>query len=253
MMITSLIGAATLALGHCNANGCNDQVTSPRVIHINTAMVEPTGVNRLQDRFSNETRGEVVGVEEHDGAINWAGKSDRELLGGQNAPQLIYVRIFDGTFAIDPFRQIKPADKSTAQMLFRGTTLETDRTQHGRQYIERTEELFRKLEQARVNWLRDNGFYGVRTITRGPVVKPSGNEAKLPEPAATFQRPPDMPRGKSREQVNADTQSMGSVAFVMNADRQGVRVSLPAHLEAQNRVSVIQRNGAKSEEVAINE
>jgi hypothetical protein len=161
--------------------------------------------------------------------------------------------MFDGTFAIDPFKAIKPADKTTAQMLFRGTTLETDRTQHGRQYIERTEELFRKLEQARVNWLRDNGYYNVRTFTRSEVVKPSGNEAKLPEPAATFQRPADMPRGKSREQVNADTSSMGSVAFIMNADRERVRVSLPDHMEARNRVSVIQRNGSSSEEVAINE
>ncbi|HCT44220.1 MAG TPA: hypothetical protein DF699_03300, partial [Phycisphaerales bacterium] len=61
--------------------------------------------------------------------------------------------IFDGTFAIDPFQPIPAADDTTAAMLFRGTSLETDRTQHGRQQIDRTRELFRKLEQARVTWL----------------------------------------------------------------------------------------------------
>ncbi len=253
MMITSLIGAATIALGQCNANGCNNRISSPRVIHINTALVEPTGVNRLQDRYSNETRGKVVGVVGQDGEVSWSGESDREKLGGQDAPRLIYVRIFDGTFAIDPFRPIKPADRTTAQMLFRGTTLETNRAQYGRQYIERTDELFRKLEQARLNWLRDNGFYSARTFTN-PNAKSQEDAKALPEPAATFRRPADVPRGKSREQVNADTSGMGSVAFVMNTGRDIVRVSLPEHLAKQHRVSAIQRNGSSaSEEVASNE
>ena len=253
MLFTTIIGAATLALGPCNANECaNSQIIPPSVIEINAAMVEPTGVNRRQIRFSTETRGEVIGVLRQDGQTEWAA-SDREALRGQDAPAQIYVRIFDGTFAIDPFQPLPAADDTTAAMLFRGTTLETDRTLHGRQQIDRTKELFRKLEQARIDWLRNNGFYNARTFTRGETVKPSGSEAKLPEPAATFRKPVDVPRGKSREQVNAETRRMGSVALIMNSDDESVRVSLPAHLQTQRTAGVIQRNGQKREEVAINE
>ena len=165
MVFTAIIGAATLALGPCNAiQSSNSQISTPRVIDINAAMVEPTGVNRRQVRFSNETQGKVIGVLRQDGQAEWA-KSDREALRGQDGPAKIYVRIFDGTFAIDPFQPIPAADDTTAAMLFRGTSLETDRTQHGRQQIDRTRELFRKLEQARVTWLRDNGYYNARTFT----------------------------------------------------------------------------------------
>ena len=253
MVFTAIIGAATLALGPCNAiQSSNSQISTPRVIDINAAMVEPTGVNRRQVRFSNETQGEVIGVLRQDGQAEWA-KSDREALRGQDGPAKIYVRIFDGTFAIDPFQPIPAADDTTAAMLFRGTSLETDRTQHGRQQIDRTRELFRKLEQARVTWLRDNGYYNARTFTRGETVKPSGKEAKLPEPSATFRKPVDVPRGKSREQVNANTHGMGSVAYLMNSDDETVRISLPAHMQTQRTAGVIQRNGSKSEEVAVNE
>lgn len=253
MMITSLIAAATLALGPCNANGWgNSQITTPKVIEINPDMFDTTAVNRRQIRFSNDTQGSVVGARSMDGQVTWESDSHRELLGGQDAPALIYVQIFDGTFAIDPFVPIPNASDATAQQLFRGTSLETDRTQFGRVRIERTKELFRKLEQTRINWLRDNGFYGVRSFTNPKAGEKK--EAKLPEPAATFRRPADVPRGKSREQVNADTNSMGSVAFLMNSGDASVRVSLPTHLETSNRVSVIQRNGTDvKEEVAINE
>jgi len=253
MMITSLIAAATLALGPCNANGCgNSHITTPRVIEINPDMFDTTAVNRRQIRFSNETQGEVVGMRSMDGQVTWESDSDRELLGGQDGPALIYIQIFDGTFAIDPFVPIPNASDETAQQLFRGTSLETDRTQFGRQRIDRTKELFRKLEQARVNWLRDNGYYGVRNFTNPKAGEKK--EAKLPEPAATFRRPADVPRGKSREQVNANTSPMGSVAFLMNSGDENVRVSLPAHLDTSNRISVIQRNSSDvKEEVAINE
>src|SRR5690554_4163516 len=83
MMITTLIGAATLALGHGNAKGYGNHISSPGIISINTAMVEPDGVNRRQDRFSDRTRGEVVGVVNADGSVEWQGPSDRERLGGQ--------------------------------------------------------------------------------------------------------------------------------------------------------------------------
>jgi hypothetical protein len=253
MLFTTLIGAATLALGPCNANGAsNSHITTPRVIEINPDMFDTTAVNRRQIRFSNETQGEVVGIVHQNGIAEWNAKSDRESLRGEDAPAMIYVRIFDGTFAIDPFKPIPAASDATAQQLFRGTSLETDRTQFGRQRIDRTKELFRKLEQARINWLRDNGYYNARTFTRdGQAVE--RKEAKLPEPAASFRRPADVPRGKSREQVNANTSPMGSVAFLMNAGDESVRVSLPAHLDTTSRISVIQRNGADKKEVAINE
>ncbi|MCR9077065.1 MAG: hypothetical protein NXI07_13585 [bacterium] len=253
MMITSIIGAATLALGPCNANGCgSSQITTPRVIEINPDMFDTTAVNRRQIRFSQETRGEVVGIRSRDGQVTWESDSDREFLGGQNGPSLIYIQIFDGTFAIDPFVPIPNATDATAQQLFRGTSLETDRAQFGRQRIDRTKELFRKLEQARVNWLRDNGYYGVRSFTNPKAGEKK--EAKLPEPAATFRRPADMPRTKPREQVNANPGLMGSIAFLMNAGETPVRVSLPAHLDTSSRVSVIQRNGADAkEEVASKE
>lgn len=256
MLYTAIIGAATLALGPCNANECsNSQINSPSVITINAAMVEPTGVDRSQIRFSNETRGEVIGVVAQDGSTQWA-QSDRAYLRGEDGPAMIYVRIFDGTFAIDPFQPLPAADDSTAAMLFRGTSLETDRTQHGRQQIDRTRELFRKLEQARINWLRDNGYYNARTFTRGETFKRAG-EARLPEPSAVFERPADVPRGKSREQVDAGNTGMRSVASVMNSGDQTLRVSLPLHMQTERVARMIQRNGSdtpeKQEEVSINE
>lgn len=253
MVITTIIGAATLALGHCDATGYGkSHIDTPRVIEINPDMFNTTSVDRRQIRFSHDTRGEVVGVVARDGKVEWESGSDRELLGGQNGPERIYIQIFDGVFAIDPFVPIPNATDATAKQLFRGTSLETDRAQFGRQRIDRTKELFRKLEQARINWLRDNGYYGVRNFTNPKAGE--RKEAKLPEPAATFRRPADMPRTKSREQVNATTSQMGSVAFIMNASDEAVRVSLPSHLDASSRVSTIQRNGPEAkEEVAINE
>lgn len=255
MMFTTLISAATLALGPCNATGCNDnQITSPRVIEIIPAMVAPNDVDRRQVRFSNDTQGRVIGAVAQDGQVSWPA-SHRERLGGENAPQMIYVRLFDGTFAIDPFQPMPNADDSTAKLLFRGTSLETDRTQHGRQQIDRTKELFRKLESARIGWLRDNGFYGVRNFTNPNAGQ--REEAKLPEPSAVFERPADVPRGKSREQVNAGSNDMVSIASVMNHGEEPVRISLPLHMQSQPVARMIQRNGSetieKREEVTINE
>lgn len=255
MMFTTLISAATLALGPCNANGCNNQITTPRVIEINAAIVKPTDVDRRQIRYSQETQGQVIGIVKQDGTRHWQG-SDRDYLRGQDGPAKIYIRIFDGTFAIDPFQPLPAANDSTAKLLFRGTSLETDRTQHGRQQIDRTKELFRKLEQARINWLRDNGYYNARTFTRGETVKRAG-EARLPEPSAVFERPADVPRGKSREQVNSGSSDMQSVASVMSRGDELVRISLPLHMQAEPVARMIQRNGAdkveKEQEVTINE
>lgn len=255
MMFTTLISAATLALGPCNATGCNNnEISSPKIIEIIPGMVAPNEVDRRQIRFSDDTQGRVIGEVQQDGQIAWP-SSHRQRLNGQNAAERILVRMFDGTFSIDPFQPLPNADDSTAKLLFRGTSLETDRTQHGRQQIDRTKELFRKLEAARINWLRSNGFYGVRNFTN-----PNAGmreEAKLPEPSAVFERPADVPRGKSREQVNAGNADMLSVASVMNQGEEIVRVSLPLHMQTQHVARMIQRNGSdtpeKHEEVTINE
>ncbi len=253
MMLTTLIGAMTLAaLGpnHATHYNAKDQVRSPEIIEIHPGMINTSDTRRGQIRFSNQTRGQVVAESNSDGSIQWS-SSDREKLGGQDAPAKIYIQMFDGVFAIDPFSPLPAATDATAPMLFRGTTLETDRTQHGRQQIDRTKELFRKLEQARVNWLRDNGFYGVRVYTNDRAQAQSESQAKantLPEPAAVFERPADMPRTKSREQVNADeqldtTQKMTGVVAMLQGD-EPVRVSLP-HMMASDVVARIDKRNAQ--------
>ncbi len=255
VIFTAIIGAATLALGPCNATqGHNSQITSPHVIQIIPGMVAPNEVDRRQVRFSDDTQGRVIGEVQQDGQVTWPA-SHRERLGGQNAPEMIYIRMFDGTFAIDPFQPLPKADDSTAKLLFRGASLETDRAQFGRQRIDRTKELFRKLESTRINWLRSNGFYGVRSFTNPNAGQQQ--DARLPEPSAVFERPVDVPRGKSREQVDAGGIDMISIASIMNRGDEPVRVSLPLHLQTQPVARMIQRNGSdkaeKQEEVTINE
>ena len=259
MILTTMIGAMTLAaLGPTSAIHYNakDQVRAPQVIEIHAGMINDAQTRRGQIRFSDQTRGQVVAVSNADGSINWA-SSDREKLGGQDAPALIYVQIFDGIFAIDPFQPLPAANDSTATMLFRGTTLETDRTQHGRQQIDRTKELFKKLEQARHDWLRNNGFYGVRVFTN-PNAQASGEEqakAKgLPKPSAVFERPADIPRIKSREQVKANDVNedmAGEVAML--AGDEPIRISLPHNMASDVVARVEKKNEsqAKSATVAL--
>ena len=255
-LLTTTIGAMTLAtLGpvHATNNTAKDQVRSPEIIEIHAGMINTSDTRRGQVRFSNETRGNVVGESNADGSIAWA-SSDREKLGGQDAPALIYVQLFDGVFAIDPFQPLPAATDATAQMLFRGTTLDTDRTQHGRQYIDRTKELFSKLEQARHNWLRDNGFFGVRVYTNPNAQGEAQAKANtLPKPAAVFERPADIPRVKSREQVKAnDQENMSSVAAMLSGD-EPVRISMPHNVASEVVARVEKKNDeqAQSTKVAI--
>jgi len=256
MILTTVIGAMTLAaLGPIQANNylAKDQLRAPEIIEIRAGMINDAQNQRRQIRYDNNTRGSVVATSTN-GNIQWK-SSDRARLGGENAPELIYVQIFDGVFSIDPFQPLPAANDSTAPMLFRGTTLETDRTQHGRQQIERTKELFKKLEQARHDWLRNNGFYGVRVFTNPNAVSQEEQQAKsntLPEPAAVFERPADLPRTKSREQVNADEhQSMSGVVAMLSRD-EPIRISLPHHVSAQLAQRVEKRNQENaSSQVAI--
>ncbi|MBL4699386.1 MAG: hypothetical protein JKX70_11185 [Phycisphaerales bacterium] len=256
MILTTMIGAMTLAaLGPTSANDfyVSDRITTPEMVEIRAEMIDTNGVDRGQIRFSDQTRGQVVAVSNADGSIGWA-SSDREKLGGQGAPALIYVRMFDGIFAIDPFQPLPAANDSTAAMLFRGTTLETNRAQYGRQQIDRTKELFEKLEQARQNWLQDNGFYGVRVFTN-PNAQATGEEqakAKgLPKPSAVFERPADIPRIKSREQVKAKDQSQMSGVVAMLAGDEPVRISLPHNMAADVVARVEKKNESQAKTATV--
>jgi len=263
MMLSTLLGAMTLAaLGPNHANYyTNDRVSTPEVVEIRPDLVDRYGVDRNQVRFSNRTRGTVVAVSNSDGSMNWNGASDREKLGGQNAPAMIYVRIFDGLFAIDPFVPLPAANDATAQMLFRGTTLQTDQAFFGQHEIDRTKELFAKLEQARHNWLRDNGYFSVRVYTNpNPVQDEHAKGKSLPEPSAVFERPADLPRTKSNEQVKGNDQSdMPSIAQVLKSDGEVVRISMP-HTASPKTIARVEkmnkRNAERAEEnveVAIND
>ena len=255
-MLTSLLGAMTLAtLGPISAthHGSNAQLRAPQIIEIRADMINTGATNRGQIRFSNNTQGHVVAESNADGSINWS-SSDREKLGGQDAASLIYVQIFDGVFAIDPFQPLPAASKSTAQMLFRGTTLETDRTQHGRTYIERTEELFEKLEQARHNWLRENGFYGVRVFTNNQTEAVNDQQAKADtviKPAAVFERPADHPRVKSREQVRSGSQDMSGVVAMLMSDDEPVRISLPHNMASDVVARIEKRNESQAQTTEV--
>lgn len=254
MMLTTVIGAMTLAaLGPNQAiNYSNkDQISAPGIVEIRAEMMNSNEVRRSQTRFSNQTRGTVVAVSNPDGSVNWAG-SDRETLGGQDAPALIYIQMFDGIFAIDPFMPLPAANDSTAAMLFLGTSLETDRSQNGRMEIDRVQELFRKLEQARHNWLRDNGYFGVQVFTN-PNAQTEEHAKGEPKPAAVFERPVDVPRIKSREQVKGDDLSkMPSVAVMLNDD-EPIRISLPHNMAADvvARVEKMNESQAESTKVAL--
>lgn len=71
---------------------------------------------------------------------------------------------------------------------------------------------YQHLERGREAWLKERGFTGgVRTFTNPvfrreaqPVATASAQSRKLPEPRATFELPPDMPRFKKRQEVRAE-------------------------------------------------
>ncbi len=256
MMLTTVIGAMTLAaLGPNHANNfyVSDRITTPEIVEIRAGMIDTNAVDRGQIRFSNQTRGSVVAVSNPDGSIQWDNPtSDREKLGGEDAPALIYIQMFDGVFAIDPFVPLPAANDSTASMLFRGTTLETNRAQYGRQEIDRTRELFSKLEQARINWLRDNGFYSVRVYTNERAEAQSNEQAKADgqtKPSAVFERPADVPRIKSREQVQAE-RKMPGVAAMLTGD-EPIRISLPHNMAADVVARVEKMNKAQEESAEV--
>jgi hypothetical protein len=250
MLLTAVLGSALLALG---PTPITEVHPAADIVEIRAGMFDSdSGVRRDQIRFSTESRAEVVAEMGQDGDVRWHERSDRERLGGQDAPALIYVRAFDGVFAIDPFVRMPKGDITATRVLFNGSSLETDRSIYGgRRRIDRVEELFELLETARNNWLRDNGYYSARTITREGTRAKSVSSAGA-EPVMKIELPADMPRGRSHEEVNAE-QSDESVRIVsgslLDSDER-VRISVP-HATATDVVahadSVNEESGSEEE------
>lgn len=230
-------------------------IESPEIIEINPAAFPSTHTRGVQVRYNNE-RGQLAATQDQDGTVTWSG-SQREAMGGEDAPARILVRVYDAVFSIDPFVPITCGNEDIANMLFNGSTLETNRALFNRQRIERVEQLMKSLEVARHNWLRDNGYYGVRQFTSSKSTSEEHADATLPEPAAKFRIPADVPRGKSREQVNANDATTRSIAQNLLEGDEPVRISLPfgtapdvvARVEARNAAADEQ----ESQELASND
>ena len=235
----SILCAAGTAYAQCSEQCAS--IHSPEVIEVNPASFPTTHTRGVQVRYNNE-RGVVAATQDAQGQVSWSG-SQREAMGGEDAPARILVRAFDAVFSIDPFVPISSGNEDVANMLFNGATLETNRALFNRQRIERVEQLMEVLEAARHDWLRNNGYYGVRSFTSSTSTGEDAHaEASLPEPSASFRIPADVPRGKSREQVNAGDSNTRSIAANLLSGDEPVRISLPfgtasdvvARVEARN-------------------
>jgi len=240
-LILPIVSLAALAVA-VHADHPSAQIESTEIIVLDPAALNLNDtVRRDQVRFTPHEPTEVVG-EFDEGGTNWFG-SDRERLGGEDAPRRILVRAFDAVFAIDPFIPLPVGNETAARVLFNGASLETDRALFNRIRIERTRELLHILEGARHRWLRDNGFYGVRVFRSDD----AGNgSARAPEPAGWFRVPADVPRGRSIEQVDSGpAPGVDRAAAIVRSD-PSVRVSLPfgtAH-DVQRRFEARQRGGS---------
>jgi hypothetical protein len=239
----TIIGFAGTASAQVSAS-----IESPEIIEINPAAFPSTHTRGVQVRYNNE-RAQLAATQDSEGNISWNG-SQREAMGGQDAPARILVRVYDGVFSIDPFVPLNSGNEDIANMLYNGTTLETNRALFNRQRIERVEQLMKSLESARHDWLRNNGYYGVRQFTSSNSTNQEHAEASLPEPAAKFRVPADVPRGKAREQVNADEAATRSIASnLLNSD-EPVRISLPFGTASDVVASVEARNARADEQEA---
>ena len=252
----SILATATSAYAQCSEQ-CSS-IHSPEIIEINPAAFPSTHTRGVQVRYNNE-RGEVAATQDSDGSVNWNG-SQREAMGGQDAPARILVRVYDAIFSIDPFVPISSGNEDIANMLFNGSTLETNRALFNRQRIERTETLLKALEDARHNWLRNNGYFGVKQVRSSTSTGESQQEASLPEPAASFRIPADVPRTKSREQVNAGDSESRAIASNLLSGDEPIRISMPFNadpavlerIEARNAKAAEQSSEEETQELASN-
>lgn len=228
--------------GHPSAN-----IESTRVIVLDPAALDiDDTIERDAVRRTPYEHTDVVGTQDADGSNEWFG-SDRARLGGEDAPARILVRAFDAVFAIDPFIELPVGNETAARVLFNGAGLELDRARFNRMRIDRTMELLHVLEGARRDWLRDNGYFGVRTFTSSG----SGEErvsVEDIEPVGVFERPADVPRGKSFEQVRREERVRSGAAMLAGGD---ARVSLPFGTASDVVASVESREaGDEDQELA---
>lgn len=244
MLTASILAMSALLMGPTPVT----QVRSAgEIVEIRSGMIDAEGdLRRDQVRFGAEPT-EVVGSLA-DGKLVWDdARSDRARLGGEDAPELILVRAFDAVFAIDPFVSLPKGDIGLMRQLFSGTSLDTDRSLFDRRRIERTEELMTILESARISWLHDNGFYGVRTFRNPNAGSTIRRGAELPEPAGWFEKPADMPRTKSKEQVQAEPAQdrTAAIAATLLSGDEPVRISLPFGTAPDVVASVERRNASE--------
>ncbi|MFK7883804.1 MAG: hypothetical protein AB8F26_06440 [Phycisphaerales bacterium] len=227
MLTASVLALSAIVMGPTPVTNVR---TAGDIIEIRTGMIDGANdTRRDQVRDFDREPTKVVGSIA-DGALVWDGAdSDRERLGGQDAPELILVRAFDGVFAIDPFVQLPQGDIGLMRQLFSGTSLDTDRALFDRRRIERTEELMKILESARMNWLRDNGYYSARTVRNPNAGKSTSEGASLPEPSGWFRTPDDMPRTQPEEQVQAEPSKnrRAAIASSLLSGDEPIRISLP--------------------------
>ena len=122
------------------------------IVEIRPQMMDPDAERGDQVRDLRAT-GTVVGQVDAQGNVAWEGtdRNERAARGaGADAPSLIYVRVFDGVFAIDPFEPLPQTgelselyaqvDITTARQLFSGSSLETDRALFDRRRLSRASE-----------------------------------------------------------------------------------------------------------------
>ena len=233
MILTSIVLSLSVAQAAPRAPMASMPVTTVRtaapMIDLRMSMVEDdlgSRGYRLLDGLSESSRRE------------------RERLGaGDDAPTAIYVRAFDAIFIIDPFERMdelvpRPVEETlrAQRQIFGEFSLNTDRKLFNWDRVEATAELFRILETARLDWLRTNGYFGVRTFTSGQA-REEGRAAREIRPSATFRRPADMPRTRSREQVRRESSAEDAGAMLASSG-EPMRVSLPTFDRSQARISM---------------
>jgi hypothetical protein len=139
-------------------------------------------------------------------------RSRRAELHAENDPvRVIVVQVDDNLFAIDPFvpidRRVTEADVRRVfgqRYLTDNFGRSTNRTRFTVR-LRSTQQLFRELEDARIEWLRDRGYVGkARTWTRsGTSGAAAQTDVRDIRPSGVIELPADLPRTRSVESVDA--------------------------------------------------
>jgi len=247
-LTTAVLSALIASTASAQYSGYTDAIHSPEIIEINPAALPTTYTRGVQVSYNRHETATLAATQNANGNTTWSG-SQRQAMGAQDAPARILVRAFDGVFSIDPFVPLPQGrGEDLTNLLFFGTTLETNRTYFGTERIQRVERLMQILETARHNWLQANGYFGVKSFTSSNATTGNQPEASLPEPAASFRIPADAPRGKSREQVNSGDSNARSIASNLLSGDEPIRISLPFGTAPDVVASVQARNAQNTQE-----